>query len=158
MNIDDFKKQFANAKQGMTQSEAACYIRGLLQTEYPMLSKTWMINQGEYIRRLCQRTACVEIIDELEKAAPWEDYREVIARLEWPYLQRVANHSFEDIYDNDYGNEWGKADAWFMEMLLSYNDVYLRMPGKVPDETPWRIYNTLISQIFSKLKKYRRNI
>ena len=162
MTKEEFRKQFIQGKRFLPPEQAIGYIQSLLINEFPMLPKKGMLNRLDYVRRLAQRTACMEIVQAIRGFAPWEDriadYREVIAMFEWSYMRRVANHSYEDVWDGPDGRKWGEADAWFVEMWVAYHDIYLKMPGTLPNTTPWRIYDSLIGHIWSKSKKYRRNL
>ena len=151
MTKEEFRKQFIQGKQYLPPDEAVGYIYSLLVNEFPMLPKTGYLNLLEYIRRLAQRTACMEIIQAIRGHSPWEDriadYREVIAMFE-----------FYDVWSGPDGKKRGEADAWFIEMWRAYYDVYLRMPGNLPDITAWRMYNGLMIHILHKTLKYRRNL
>lgn len=162
MTKEEFRKQFIQGKQFLPPDEAVGYIHSLLVNEFPMLQKTGYLNRLEYIRRLAQRTACMEIIQAIRGHSPWEDriadYREVIAMFEWGYMRRVGSHSLYDVWSGPDGKKRGEADAWFIEMWRAYYDVYLRMPGNLPDTTAWRMYDNLMIHILHKTVKYRRNL
>lgn len=157
MTKECFLKQFADGKKKMDLNQAANLIRRML-ADYPMLPKTGHLNRLEYVHRLAQRTACMELETAMRNASPWEDYREIIADYEWGYMRRAAMHSMEDRWKGPDGKKWGMSDAWIIEMWFAYHDIYRRMPGEIPDITPWRIYDHLIWHIERKTRKYRRNL
>ena len=159
MDINSFAALFVESKAFMPLNEAVRYIHVLGQEEYPMLPKIWKINRHEYVARLAHRSVCEEVEEAFRNASPWEDYREILAELEWPYLYRIARHSMDDIYDKEpNGIKWGEADAWFIEMWIAFHDIFLKFPGYVPDLTQWRMYNMLMRNSCKKLSKYRRNL
>lgn len=157
MDLTQFEKQFMEAKDPMPLNQAATYIRQLREN-YPMLGKTWTFNRLEYNHRLAMQTACEELEDILRNAAPWKDYREIIAECIWPYMRRVLRHKIDGWYDGLYGTKWGIADAWFVELWLAYDEIFRRMPGKIPDTTPWRIFDSLVYQTERVTRNYRRNL
>lgn len=158
MDLNRFRKQFSCVKHAMPLAEAANYIHGLLKTEFPMLPKTGRINHGEYTRRIAQRTACMELENAIRNAAPWEDYREIIAGFEWPFMRRVTRHIAEGYYKGPYGEKWGEADAWFVDMWSAYHDVFCSMPGFIPDTREWQMYDALMADAKRKTRKFRRNL
>lgn len=158
MTLECFKKQFADAKRKMTLNDAANYIHDLLDESFPLLPKTGHINHAEYVHRLAQRTACMELEEAIRNASPWQDYREIFAELIWPYMHRVVEHILEDRYSESYGKKEGIADAWFVEMWFSYEEIFQQMPGKIPDITPWRRYFTMTGNVASKMERFRRKL
>lgn len=158
MTLEGYKKQFADSKNKMTLNDAANYVQRLLQSHYPMLPKTGIINRLEYTHRLACRTACLELIEALHAASPWEDYREIFAELEWPYMQRVVKHAMNHEWDGSCGKKIGKADALFVEMWFAYQEIFRKMPGNIPDITLWKIYNSVVRDVDQKTKIFRRNL
>lgn len=158
MTLECFKKQFADAKQRMSLNDAANYIHGMLDEYFPYLPKTGHINHVEYVHRLAQRTACMELEKAIRNASPWQDYREIFAELEWPYMRRVLEHLMDGRYSELYGEKEGIADAWFVELWFSIHEIFSRMPGKIPDTTPWRRYWVMIGNVNEKTKRFRRKL
>lgn len=157
MNLDGFKEQFCNSKNAMPLDQAAAYIHRL-SNDYPYMSKALTFNRLEYNHRMAMKTACTEIENAIRKASPWEDYREIIADYEWPYMQRVLKHGNNGLYDGPYGEKWGVADAWFVEMWLAYDEIFRRMPGAIPNTVPWKMFDSLIMQTERSTRKYRRKL
>lgn len=158
MTLEGYKKQFADAKNKMTLSDSACYIQKILENQYPFLPKTWKLNRHEYVKRLASRTACLTIIETLQNASPWEDYREIFAELEWPLMRRVVRHSIDGTWEGSCGRKAGEADAWFVEMWFAYQELFRKMPGTIPNIAAWRIYNNMIHDIDQRTKVFRRNL
>ena len=157
MDINGFKKLFADSKRPMNLSQAEMYVRKILHN-LPYLPNYGPFNRHESFHRMAQRTVCMEIAERLHNASPWEDYREIMAELEWPYFQRVARHVFENKYDGPDGERWGSADAWFVEIWYAYHEIFNRMPGTIPDVAPWRMYKSIQAQVLKKTLKYRRKL
>lgn len=157
MNLDGFKELFCNSKLAMPLDQAEAYIRKL-RDDYPIMDKNWTINRLEYNHRMAMNTACVELANAIHKAAPWEDYREIIADYEWPFMQRVLKNYNDGRYNGQYGEKIGLADAWIMEMWLAYDEIFHRMPGVIKDTTPWKMLNSLIAQMERNTRKYRRKL
>lgn len=157
MDLIGFKQLFMDSKQPMPLDQAAAYIRKL-RNDYPLMGKSWTFNRLEYNHRLAVATACDELEETFRKAAPWEDYREIIAGYIWPCMQRVLKHLNDGRYDGPYGVKWGVADAWFVEMWLAYDLLFREMPGTIPDIAPWRMLDTLLTQTERNTRNYRRNL
>lgn len=158
MTKECFMKQFADCKKAMQLNEAADYIHLLLANTLPMLPKMGPLHHERYIRRLAQRTACMELEEAMRSAPPWKDWRVIFAEFEWPYMRRVARHSMDEVYKGPCGKKWGEADAWIVEMWVAYHTIFQLMPGGIPDITPWRIYDNLINHVLKKTARYRRNL
>lgn len=156
MDLQTFAKQFTSVKRAMPLNDAADYIRRLRKTEFPMLPKTGHINIPEYDRRLAQRAACDMLEAAFRKAAPWEDYREIIAGFEYPIMQRVCRHIAKGYYSGAYGKKWGEADAWFVDMWMAYHTVFCAMPGSIPDTGVWGMFNHLMLDAERKTRRFRR--
>lgn len=157
MNLDGFKELFSNSKNAMPLSQAAEYICRM-RDNYPLMAKGLTFNRLEYNHRLAVNTACTELIDAMRSAAPWQDYREIIADYIWPYMQKVLKHRKDGRYNGPYGEKWGVADAWFVEMWLAYDEIFRRMPGNVPDITQWKMLNGLIHEADIATRKFRRKL
>ena len=152
MDLDSFKALFADSKDELSLSDATDIVAWLKENTFPMFSKTWRVNKDEYSRRLAQRAVCDNLIEEFESAPPWEDYREIFARLEWPYMQRALGHLFDETwYKGPYGKKRWEADGWFLNMWVAFHDVFNKMPGNLPDITPWRSYDCLMNLAREKL-------
>lgn len=157
MDLNGFKRQFTGAKNAMPLSQAADYIHHIYD-EHPMLDKQTTFNRLEYNHRLAIRTACTELENLIRNAAPWVDYREIIAECIWPYMRRILVHKNDRWYDGLYGTKWGVADAWFVEMWLAYDEIFRRLPGKIPDSTPWKMLDSLVYQTERYTRNYRRKL
>lgn len=157
MTKERFLKQFADCKKSMQLDEAANYIHSLLEV-LPMLPKRGPMHHDVYLRRLAQRTACMELEEAMRNAPPWKDWRVIVAEFEWPYMRRAARHSMEGVYRGSDGRKWGEADAWIIEMWTAYHYVFKSMPGTIPDTTPWRIFDCLMDDIYHNTTKYRRKL
>lgn len=157
MTFEKFKQQFADAKMAMSLPDAVKFVRYLLTYECDMNQKLrWgKLSRDMWIREKYIRVACTELERELRNASPWEDYREIIARLVWPYMRRVLSHLVEDRYDGPDGEKWREADAWFVEMWTAYHIVFMRMPGFIPETTPWKIYEIALHSANRNTAKYR---
>lgn len=158
MTLECFKKQFADSKCKMALNDAADYIHKMRNETFPFLPKTGAINCHEYIHRIAQRTACEELEAAIRKASPWQDYREIFAEFEWPYMRRVLEHIMEGRYSELYGEKEGLADAWFVEMWFSYHEIFQRMPGEIPNTTPWRRFDVMITNVEVKTRRFRRKL
>lgn len=157
MDLEQFKKQFTEAKDPMPLDQAATCVRRIKENN-PMLGKSWTFNRLEYNHRLAMRTACMELEDILRNAAPWEDYREKIAECIWPYMRRILSHTHDGRYEGLYGTKWGVADAWFVEMWLAYDEIFRRMPGTIPNITPWKMMDSIVYQTERVTRNYRRKL
>lgn len=157
MTKQSFLKQFSDCKKAMQLNEAADYIHSL-QCLFPMLPKTGLINHQAYLKRLAQRTACMELEEALRNAPPWKDWRVIFAEFEWPYLQRAARNSMNRVYKGPNGQKIGEADAWIVEMWIAYHYIFERMPGQIPDTTTWRIFYQLMNHVDHDVSKYRRKL
>ena len=157
MTLEKYMQQFADAKMAMSLPDAVKFVRYLLTHECDMNQKLrWgKLSRDMWIREKYIRVVCTELERELRNASPWEDYREIMARLEWPYMYRVSKHILEDRYDGPDGEKWREADAWFVEMWMAYHIVFMRMPGFIPDTTPWKIYEVALYNAARKTAKYR---
>lgn len=157
MDLNGFKELFANSKCAMSLTEAAKYVFEI-RNDYPLMSKSWTYNRLEYNHRMAMNTACTELENAMLKAAPWEDYREIIADYIWPCMQRVLKHGADGRYKGPYGEKWGVADAWFLEMWLAYDEIFRRMPGSIEDITQWKMLDSLIFQAERSTRQYRRKL
>ena len=165
MDVNGYMKLFADSKESMTLNEAANYVHYLRTEECHYIPRVRQMFKGVYInndetcvRRFAQITACAELEKVLRDASPWEDYREIIARLEWPYVYRVVTHLRENRYDGPNGEKWKKADAWFVMMWEAYHDIFHRMPGLTPDLSVWRNYEFTLDKAKHLTAKYRRKL
>ena len=157
MNLDGFKELFINSKSAMPLNQAANHIHKMRE-DYPLVSKGWTFNRLEYNHRMATNTACVELEKAIRNAAPWEDYREIIAGYIWPCMQRVLKHCEDGRYNDVYGEKWGVNDAWFVEMWLAYDEIFRKMPGNIPDIAPWKMLDSLICQSEQRTRKFRRKL
>lgn len=157
MNLNEFKDLFVKSKDAMPLSQAAGRIREIFDT-CPLIGKGWTFNRLEYNHRLAMNTACTELEDAFRGAAPWNDYREIIAEYIWPYMHRVLNHIKNGRYSGPYGEKWGVADAWIVEMWFAYDEIFRKMPGAIPDITKWKILDLLIYDVEKITRKYRRKL
>jgi len=158
MTLECFKKQFADTKDKLTLEEAANYVHKILEESLPYLPKVGRINRQAHIHRIAQRTACIELENAIRNASPWQDYREIFAEFEWPYMRRVLEHLQEGRYSELYGEKEGIADAWFVEMWFSYHEIFQCMPGEIPDTTPWRRFSVMAGNVEVKMRRFRRKL
>lgn len=157
MDLEGFKCRFIYAKKSMPLDQAASFIHHVFD-DNPMLAKSSTFNKLEYNHRLATRTACIELEEAMRNAAPWMDYREIIAEFIWPYMRRILVHINGGWYDGLYGTKWGVADAWFVEMWLAYDGIFRRFPGKIPETTQWRMYDLIINETERCTRNYRRKL
>lgn len=157
MNLDGFKKLFCSSKNAMPLNQAEAYICQLRE-DYPLMDRYWTLNRLEYNHRMAMNTACVELSNVIRKAAPWEDYREIIALYIWHCMQRVTKNCADGRYKGPYGDKIGIADARVVEMWLAYDEIFRRMPGTIQNTTPWKMLNSLLVQAESTTRKYRRKL
>ena len=158
MTLECFKKQFADAKCRLPLDDAADRIHRMKDEIFPILPKTGSVNHEGYIHRMALRTACDELEKVIRGASPWEDYREIFAELEWPYMRRVVGHIVEKRYAEEYGEKEGEADALFVELWFCYHEIFERMPGVIPDTPPWKRYYVVTANVKQTMKKYRRKL
>lgn len=157
MDLKGFKELFANSKSAMPLNQAANYICKMREN-YPVMGKGWAFNRLEYNHRMAINVACAELEKAIRNAAPWEDYREIIASYIWPCAQRVLKHCEDGRYDGPYGEKWGVNDAWFVEMWLAYDEIFRKMPGNIPNITQWKMLDTLIYQTERTTRIFRRKL
>ena len=157
MTLDEYIGMFMESRMPLSTDRVIGYLHDI-RDEHPFMPNCGVFNRKEANHRLYIRSACSIVEKELIKALPWSDYREVLARLEWPYMRRVANHSMNDIYNGPDGEKWGEADAWFLEMWLAYHEIFLSMPGFELNTIQWKMYDNMLKQVCKKLAKYRRRL
>ena len=155
MTVDDYAKVFSDSKCSLTLSKAIQFVHYVRVNECdkPCLLRC---SHSIHIKNKFLRVACAEFEHALRIAPPWEDYREVIARLEWPIMCRVVNHIQNGKYDGPDGEKWIEADVWFVEMWTAYHILFLRMPGYSPENSFWRNYDRKLREARKKTAKYRR--
>lgn len=160
LNIDRYAKQFVDSKVAMDLPDVLKLVRYLLDHECkPNQKLRWSAeSRSIYTKMKYVKVVCIEFEKELLNASPWEDYREILARLEWPYMHRVLSHISENRYEGPYGEKWRRADAWFVEMWTAYHILFMRMPGYIPDTAPWRMYDIVLGNARSSTAKYRREL
>lgn len=156
MVLEDFIETVKNSKWEMATNEAADHICKLLQEAPPMPKIRNRHNEKEFNRRIVYRSVCAELEKALRTALPWEDYREIFARLMWPVIRRLSRHAMEDIYNGEDGERWGEADAWFVDRWTAYDYFLTWMPGELPDSVTWKAYRNILGTAQRQLKKYRR--
>lgn len=150
-----FLKQFANAKKPMSPSEAAEYIHRVAGW-HSLIPK--YKGSMKYIHRLALMTAFSELEEAFRKASPTEDYREIIASFEWPYMRRAVQHMQDGVYDCREKRKLCEADGWIIEMWRAYHDVFRSMPGTIPDIACWRMYDHMMRQVLKKTHVFRRKL